>query len=331
MTGTSEFLVKHGAPVLLAAVFVEQMGLPLPSLPWMLAAGALAATGQFNLALGIFLVVLACVVADMFWFYLGRRRGRQVMGFLCRITIEPDSCVRRTENMFTRYGLWGVLVAKFVPGLNTMAPPLAGMSGVNAGRFVVTDGIGALLYGSCFIGLGFLFKNEIEKIAAAMASIGGSALMLLLGLVALYLAYKYWRRRLVLRELRMARITAAELREKQAAGENLVILDLRSSAEYARDPDLILGARHVGVSEVEKRYQEIPRDRDVIVYCSCPNEVTAARVALLLRRKGFTRVRPLLGGIDAWRENDYPLQERPPAPKTPDIVPVSIQTTNLGS
>jgi rhodanese-related sulfurtransferase len=253
------------------------------------------------------------------------------MGLLCRITIEPDSCVRRTENMFTRYGLWGVLVAKFVPGLNTMAPPLAGMSGVNAGRFAATDSIGALLYGTCFIGLGFLFKNEIEKIAAAVASIGGSALMLLVGLVALYLGYKYLRRRLVLRELRMARITAAELREKQAAGENLVILDLRSSAEYARDPDLILGARHLGMGDVEKRYQEIPRDCEVIVYCSCPNEVTAARAALLLRRKGITRVRPLLGGLDAWRESDFPLQQRSPAPKAQDALPVSSQTTNLGS
>jgi membrane protein DedA with SNARE-associated domain/rhodanese-related sulfurtransferase len=331
MTGTSEFLVKHGAPVLLAAVFVEQMGLPLPSLPWMLAAGALAATGQFNLALGIFIVVIACVVADVFWFYLGRYRGRQVMGFLCRITIEPDSCVRRTENMFTRYGMWGVLAAKFVPGLNTMAPPLAGMSGVNAGRFAATDAIGSLIYGSCFLGLGFLFKNEIEKIAAAIASIGGSALMLVLGLVALYLGYKYFRRRLVLRELRMARITVAELREKQSAGENLMILDLRSSAEFKRDPALILGAKHLVISDVEKRHEEIPRDCEVIVYCSCPNEVTAARAALLLRRKGITRVRPLLGGIDAWRKNDFPLEKISTAPKAPGSVLLSNQITNLGS
>jgi membrane protein DedA with SNARE-associated domain/rhodanese-related sulfurtransferase len=308
MNQTTEFLVKHGAPVLLAAVFVEQIGLPLPSLPWMLAAGALAATGQFNLLAGILIVVTACVTADVFWFYLGRRRGKQVMNFLCRITIEPDSCVRRTENMFTRYGLWGVLVAKFVPGLNTMAPPLAGMSGVNAGRFVITDAMGSLLYGTCFIGLGFLFKNEIEKITGAIADVGGSALMLVIGLAALYVGYKYWRRRLVLRELRMARITAAELREKQTAGEDPLILDLRSSAERQRDPALILGAQPFEVSEVDKRLPEIPRDRDIIVYCSCPNEVTSARVALLLRRRGFTRVRPLLGGIDAWRENDYPVQ-----------------------
>lgn len=317
MMHTTDFLVKHGAPVLLVAVFVEQMGLPLPALPWMLAAGALAATGKFNFALGIFIIVSACVAADIFWFYLGRYRGRQVMGFLCRITLEPDSCVRRTENMFTRYGLWGVLVAKFVPGLNTMAPPLAGMSGVKVRRFLLADGLGALLYGSSILGAGFIFKNQIEQIAALMANIGGSALMLVLGLVALYLGYKYFRRRLVLRELRMARITAAELREKQEAGENLVILDLRSKMERERDPVLILGAMPLGMSEVESRYQEIPRDREIILYCSCPNEVTSAKVAMVLRRKGITRVRPLLGGLDAWRDSDYPLQQAASASPAP--------------
>jgi membrane protein DedA with SNARE-associated domain/rhodanese-related sulfurtransferase len=317
MTQTSDFLLRHGAPVLLAAVFVEQMGLPLPALPWMLAAGALAATGKFNFALGIFIIVAACVAADIFWFYLGRYRGRQVMGFLCRITLEPDSCVRRTENMFTRYGLWGVLVAKFVPGLNTMAPPLAGMSGTKAGRFLLADGFGALLYGSSILGAGYIFKNQIEQIAAMMANIGGSALMLVLGLVVLYLGYKYFRRRLVLRELRMARITAAELREKQTAGENLVILDLRSKMERERDPVLILGAMPLGMGEVESRYQEIPRDRDIIVYCSCPNEVTSAKVAMILRRKGITRVRPLLGGLDAWRDSDFPLQQAASASPAP--------------
>lgn len=317
MSHTTEFLVRHGAPVLLAAVFVEQMGLPLPALPWMLAAGALAATGQFNLTLGILIVIASCMVADTFWFSLGRYRGRQVMGFLCRITLEPDSCVRRTENMFTRYGLWGVLVAKFVPGLNTMAPPLAGMSGVKLRRFILADGFGALFYGSCILSAGFVFKNQIEEIAAMMANIGGSALMLVVGLVVLYLAYKYFRRRLVLRELRMARITVEELHEKQEAGEKLVILDLRSKMERERDPVLILGATPLILSEVESRYREIPHDRDIIVYCSCPNEATAAKAALVLRRKGITRVRPLLGGIDAWRENDYPLQQASsPAPAT---------------
>jgi membrane protein DedA with SNARE-associated domain/rhodanese-related sulfurtransferase len=307
MSATTEFLLKHGVPFLFAAVFLEQLGLPLPSLPWLLVAGALTADGKFNPLLGIAATVVACLMADGLWFNLGRHHGSQVMRFLCRISLEPDSCVRRTQNLFTRFGMRGVIVAKFVPGLNTMAPPLAGMSGVGAGRFFLFDGIGSLLYGSCFLGLGFLFSNQIEQIAAALAQIGGGAAGLIAGLAAFYLGAKYWRRRRVLHELHMARITVDELHQKQAAGESLVILDLRSAAELAQDPSLILGALHFGMDEVESRHREIPRDRDVIVYCSCPNEVTSARVALLLRKKGFTRVRPLLGGIDAWRKVNYPM------------------------
>jgi membrane protein DedA with SNARE-associated domain/rhodanese-related sulfurtransferase len=310
MTQTSQFLIDHGLPLVFGAVFVEQLGLPLPALPWLLAAGALSATGQFSFLLGLAVTVLGCLVADAFWFYLGRHRGNQVLGLLCRISLEPDSCVRRTQNVFTRYGLRGLLVAKFLPGLNTVAPPLAGMSGMSASLFLSVDAAGSLLYGICFLGVGYLFSRQIEQIGAAIARIGGNALLLLLGLAGLYIAYKYWQRRRLLHELRMARITADELRQKLEAGENPVILDLRSSTELVQDQAVILGAIHLGLDELEKRQHEFPHDRDIVVYCSCPNEVTSARVALALQRKGFTRVRPLLGGIDAWRKGNYPTEIR---------------------
>jgi rhodanese-related sulfurtransferase len=156
--------------------------------------------------------------------------------------------------------------------------------------------------------LGFLFSNQIHEIASAISQIGGSALSLIVGFAAIYIGFKYWRRRHLLHELRMARITVSELRQKQVAGENLVILDLRSSAALEEDPSVIQGAIHLNVDDVESRHHEIPRDRDIIIYCSCPNEVTSARVALLLRRKGILRVRPLLGGIVAWRDMNYPLE-----------------------
>jgi membrane protein DedA with SNARE-associated domain/rhodanese-related sulfurtransferase len=308
MAEASEFLVRHGASILFAAVFLEQMGIPLPAAPWLLAAGALSASGKFSSFLGISITVLACVVADGFWFYLGRYRGNQVLGFLCRISLEPDSCVRRTQNLFTRYGMRGVVLAKFIPGFSTMTPPLAGMAGVNASRFLLFDAFGSLLYGGCFLALGFLFSNQIHEIASAISQIGGSALSLIGGLLAVYIGFKYWRRWRLLRELRMARITVNELRQKQVAGENLVILDLRSRAALEEDPSIIQGAIHLNVDDLENRHHEIPRDRDIVVYCSCPNEVTSARVALLLRSKGIVRVRPLLGGIDAWRELNYPLE-----------------------
>src|SRR5260370_22412925 len=130
MTETSQFLINHGLPLVFGAVLLEQMGLPLPAIPWLLAAGALSATGKFSLFLGIGVTVIACLLADGFWFYLGRHRGNQVLGLLCRISLEPDSCVRRTQNVFTRYGLKGVVVAKFLPGLSTVVPPLSGVSGM---------------------------------------------------------------------------------------------------------------------------------------------------------------------------------------------------------
>jgi membrane protein DedA with SNARE-associated domain/rhodanese-related sulfurtransferase len=310
MAETTQFLINHGLPLVFAAVFVEQLGLPLPALPWLLAAGALAASGKFSLLLGFVVTVIACLVPDAIWFYLGRFRGNQVLALLCRISLEPDSCVRRTQNVFTKYGLRGVLVAKFLPGMSTVAPPLAGMSGISAAKFLFVDGVGSVLYAGCLLGFGYFFSHQIDQIGAAVVRIGGSALSLVIGLAALYLGYKYWQRRRLLNELRTARITAAELRQKLDAGEAPLILDLRSSAAVEQDPFLIQGAVHLNLEDIEVRQREFPKDRDIILYCSCPNEVSSARLALQLQRRGFTRVRPLLGGIDAWREQNYPTQPR---------------------
>lgn len=326
MTDTRQFLIKHGAPVLFGAVFVEQIGLPIPALPWMLAVGALSATGAFSSTKGICATAAACVIADTIWFYLGRFRGHQVLNLLCRISLEPDSCVRRTQNAFTRWGWRGIVVAKFIPGLSTMAPPIAGMSSLGAVRFISVDAAGSLLYGGCFIFLGFLFSTQIDQIESALAGIGGGALTLIIVVIAAWVAYKYWQRKRLLDELRMARVTVGELRQMQSAGQNLVILDLRSSAELERDPVLIAGAIHLTLDDVRQRRYQIPADRDVVVYCSCPNEVTSARVALLLRRQGLTRVRPLLGGLDAWRDQKYPLMNRPLLPSGPK--PAEGRVTN---
>jgi rhodanese-related sulfurtransferase len=170
--------------------------------------------------------------------------------------------------------------------------------------------MGSLLYVGCFLLVGVLFSHQLEQILASLASLGGNALGLISGFVAVYIGYKYFQRRRLLRELRVARITVDELHQKLVAGENPMILDLRSLSELDVDPAIIRGALHMTMEEVEHRQQEIPRDRDIILYCSCPNEVSSARAAMLLRRKGITRVRPLLGGFDAWRERNYPTELR---------------------
>ncbi|MDB6067788.1 MAG: Rhodanese domain protein [Pedosphaera sp.] len=305
-----DFLVRHGTVVLFAAVFIEQMGLPIPAAPWLLAAGALCAGGQLNPLKVLAATVLACMIADSIWFYLGRHSGNRVLRLLCRISLEPDSCVRRTQDMFTRYGMRGVVVAKFLPGLSTVVPPLAGSSGVSAPRFLFFDGLGSLLYGGSFILLGGLFSHQLEQVINALASLGTGALVLVGGLVAIYIGYKYFKRQRLLQELRMARITVEELHEKLEAGERPLILDLRAAAELEQNPLLIRGAIHITMDEVNRRHLEIPRDRDIIVYCSCPNEVGSARVALSLHRKGIARVRPLQGGFDAWRDRNYPTETR---------------------
>jgi rhodanese-related sulfurtransferase len=204
----------------------------------------------------------------------------------------------------------GVIVAKFIPGLSTLAPPLAGSSGVGAPRFFFFDSLGSVLYAGCFILVGVLFSHQLEQIIAALASLGSSALGLVVGLAALYIGYKFYQRQRLLKELRMARITVDELHQKLKSGESPIILDLRSRAELERDPSLIRGARHMTMEELKLRQHEIPRDRDIVLYCSCPNEVSSARMALMLHRNGILRVRPLLGGIDAWRERNYPTELR---------------------
>jgi membrane protein DedA with SNARE-associated domain/rhodanese-related sulfurtransferase len=298
----TRMLIEHGAAVVFLTVFIEQMGVPIPAAPFLLVAGSLAATGEFPWLGGFWTIVLACLLADSFWFQLGRHRGGQVLGLVCRLSMEPDSCVRKTHNIFTRYGLGAVLVAKFVPGLSMVAPPLAGMSGVSFVRFLLADTAGSIFYAGTFLLLGYGFSGQIQEIIAALDSVGRGALLLLLGGLLVYVGFKYWQRQKILRELRMARITVAELREKQAAGEALVILDLRSHVERKHDPACIPGAIALGLDELDHRHHEIPRDREVVIYCSCPNEISSARMANQLRSRGITRVRPLLGGIAAWRE-----------------------------
>src|SRR6266581_2035731 len=201
MTETSQFLIRHGLPLVFAAVLVEQFGVPIPAIPLLLAAGALSAVGKFNLFTGILATAIACLIADVSWFYLGRYRGNRVLGFLCRISLEPDSCVRRTQNVFTRYGLRGIAIAKFLPGMSTVAPPLAGMSRVPVARFIFADGTGSLLYATTFLGLGYIFSNQIEQIGEAISDVGGSALSLIAIVAAAYIGYKFWQRRNLLREL----------------------------------------------------------------------------------------------------------------------------------
>lgn len=309
MDDVTQFLIRHSSLVLFAAVFSEQIGLPIPAVPVLLAAGALAGAGKMNFGMAVGLGVAACLVGDFIWYYLGRYRGRHILNVLCRISLEPDSCIRRTESFFGRHGMWSLVFANFIPGLSTVTPALAGLFGVSVERFLFYTGLGALLWTVAFIAPGYLFGDQLEWFAEQAARFGGSFVVLIVGALALYIAYKYIHRQLLLRKLRIARITADELKQMMENGHETVIVDLRQPLDIQADPYTIPGALRMAMEELEQRHQEIPRDRDVILYCACPNEATAARMALLLKKNGITRVRPLAGGVEAWRERNYPLQK----------------------
>ena len=262
-----------------------------------------------NLGMAIGISVVACLMGDSVWYYLGRYRGRHVLNMLCRISLEPDSCIRRTETFFGRHGMWSLVLSKFLPGLSTVTPALAGLFGVRVGRFLGYTGLGALLWTVAYLAPGYLFSDQLEQIAAQAARFGGSLVVLIAGALAVYIAYKYTRRHLLLRELRIARITPDELKQMMDDGHEVMIVDLRQPLDLQADPYTIPGAMRIAVEELERRNQEIPRDRDVILYCACPNEVTSAKMALLLKRNGITRVRPLAGGVEAWRERNFPLRK----------------------
>jgi len=261
----ADFLIRHGYAVLFGWVLLEQMGLPIPSVPLLIAAGAMARAGRMNLMFAMALAFVAIILADLFWYSLGRYRGGRILKLLCRISLEPDSCVRRTENLFVRHGVLALLVAKFVPGLNTAAPSLAGIFRMPARRFMVFDALGAVFWVVTVTSLGLILGDQLEEIALRW---GGWLVAVLAGGLAVYILWKFIQRRRFIRRLRMARITPMELMDKLTAGETVSIVDLRQPIDIEAFPQMIPGALRIGMEEIEDRHGEIPRDRDVVLYCS---------------------------------------------------------------
>jgi membrane protein DedA with SNARE-associated domain/rhodanese-related sulfurtransferase len=290
-----------------AWVFVEQAGLPIPSAPLLLAAGALSGMHQMNLGTAILFAAVGAVASDSMWYELGRRKGVRVLQLLCRISLEPDSCVRRTQVSFARNGPRVLLGAKFIPGLNAMAAPLAGIIRMGWRKFLLYDAIGALAWASIFAIAGYAFSGELERIAASVAYLGEWLVVVLLAAFAGYILWKFYNRQKFLRKLKIARITPEELKEKIDAGEDVLVVDVRHSLDFDANPETIPGALHIDAADLEEAYEVIPRDREIVLFCACPNEVTAARLALLLRSKGITRIRPLSEGYEGWRSRGFPL------------------------
>ncbi len=267
MAATFEFLIRHGYALLFAIVLAEQLGLPVPAAPVLMAMGALAGLGKFSFGMALAVAAVAALLSDSVWYEIGRRRGRGVLTLLCRISIEPDSCVRQTEDVFVRYGSSTLLFAKFVPGLSTVAPPLAGMTGMRAGLFVLLDAAGSLIWAGALLGAGLLFRHQLEPILEAASRLGLYFVLLACAGLAFYLGYKYYQRWRIMKLLRVARISAGELNDLIAAGAEMVIVDMRNPREIA-ETNSVPGAIRMRGSELELRHHEIARDCDVILYCS---------------------------------------------------------------
>ena len=268
MAAPAQFLVHHPYAILFGIVLAEQLGVPLPSVPVLLAAGALAGLGKIGAAPALSLAILATAIADLVWFEAGRRRGNKVLKFVCRVSLEPDSCVRRTEDVFSRYGPRSLLFVKFVPGLGLMAVTLAGAFGLKRRQFLLYDVPGAAIWAGAYLAVGYVFSAQLERAIQAVSQLGLTVFGLVLALVALWLLWKYFQRRRFIRDLQMDRISPEDLRRRLDAGEPIAIVDLRHSLDFEADPRTLPGALRFDTSDLERRHGEIPRDRDVVLYCT---------------------------------------------------------------
>ena len=306
-------LVLYGYLLLFAWVLIEQLGVPMPATPVLLAAGALSAAGQISFAIALLAALSATLTADTTWFLFGRRYGHYVLRLLCRLSMEPTTCVRRTQESFGRSRGSMLLFAKFVPGLGLLAPPVAGQNGMSYVRFLFFDGFGAALWVTTLLTIGRFCGDALRRDPNLLAWAGRSSGLLLLLAVAAFLVARILRRRTVLKKLAAARLDPLDLKRQLDAGEQVYIVDLRHPLELLPEPFTLPGAVHFSPESLAARQSEIPRDRDIVLYCTCPSEATSAKTAMTLHKLGVERVRPLRGGYDEWKRLGFPLDAIPPS------------------
>ena len=308
------FFVHYAYGILFLWVLVEQMGVPIPSIPVLLTAGTLSATHRISAPGALVAVLLACLVADSMWYALGRRFGNSVLHLLCRLSLEASTCVSKTEGYFHKRGAVTLLFAKFVPGLSTVAAPIAGQTGMPYARFVLYDMGGSLIWALAYILAGRFFGDLAKRSSMFFSMLGHFAVVIFVLMVLGIMVQRVWKQRKFLASVRELRLEPAELMEMMETAErqgNIApfIVDLRHPLDYLPDPRVVPGAVRVSPSDLTAHQGLLPRDRDVILYCTCPSEETSAKVALQLHKFGINRVRPLRGGFEGWRDAGYPLVE----------------------
>ena len=297
----TDLFTHHGLLAVALAVLLEQLGAPLPSTPVLLLAGVEAAMHEGFGWRAFAVATAAALVANGVWFWAGRRLGRRVLSTLCRISISPDSCVRQNEASFARRGVFTLVMAKFVPGLSILAPPLAGALGMSARRFIGWNLLGSALWAGAAVGAGWAFHAQIDALLRGLRQLGGAALALAgLALLA-YIGWRLWRRSVVRRELEhFERLEPAEAAALPARPGDVVFVDVRAWSPEMPLGHRIPGAHHLDLGALDaSALAGLPPGAELITYCACPNDASAVRAAVWLQRQG-RRARVLHGGIEAW-------------------------------
>lgn len=305
MNPSTEFLVRNGYTILFLTVLAEQVGLPVPSSPLLLAAGALAGLHLINPTFVLATALAASLLSDSAWYLLGRRRGNAILRRVCQVAIEPESCVSQMHTVHYRYGAKSLLLCKFIPQLGTLGPPMAGMMGVPLATFLLFDAGGALLWSGAFVAIGWIFRTQIELVVLKMDRLGKWLGIAIVVMLAVYAAWKYIQRRRFYKSLRLARITPFELKHLMDARETLAIFDLRDPVEWHEGR--IPGSVHLEQGQVDSM-APAETDAEAILYCSCAKEADGARAALRLKSRGVRRVRLLEGGFERWHELGFPVE-----------------------
>ncbi len=300
-------LEQYGLSFVFLHVLIEQAGVPLPAYPTLIVAGALVAHANYDVPQLLLAAVAASLIADYAWYLAGSRLGRPVLRTLCRISLSPDSCVRQTESIYLRWGAPSLLVAKFIPGFAAVATALAGSIGTRLWVFLLLDALGALLWAGLAVGLGLAFHSAVNDVIEVLEQLGKWGLVAIIAAFGLIVTLKWWQRQRFYRQLRMARISVGELRDLLDQGKLPVILDVRSPLLQGQD-GRIPGAIPIDVRTLGETTPELSAAGEVIVYCACPNEASAALVAKRLIQQGYSHVRPLQGGIDAWIAAGYAIE-----------------------
>jgi len=268
MEALTDLLAQHGLLLVFANVLAAQLGVPIPAVPLLVVAGAFVADGRMALAPLVAVALAGSLMGDTPWYLAGRRYGYRILRTLCRVALEPDSCVKQTENIFERWGPPSLMVAKYVPGFSTIAPPLAGTLRLPLPVFLAYSAVAAILWAGAPVALGYVFHAEVDRALVWLEEMGSGAAAVLGGIVALYVGIKLLERYLLIRFLRMVRVSVDELRELLQSETKPVVLDVRSLSARRMDPRRIPGAIAVDIARPEAALSEMLPDRDVVVYCS---------------------------------------------------------------